>query len=219
MSDGSTDDNLKSLEQLYIEGNFDSALDGLLSLKSELSPGHFHYNMGTLYAKTGKYAASRYHLEKSISEGHINSKVLNNLSFVKEKIQPDDLNLSPWGQTLMTLSPFSFYLYLLISLIFVMNLLLAVRFQKLKSPVLIGIFTLLSLFPISFKHFYLNKLNFAIGMEDIQIYEGPSKIYAQTGQIKAGSKVLVRNGGDGWFYIEVPTGHSGWVFKKDLGFF
>jgi hypothetical protein len=219
MGDGSMDVNLKSLEQSYVEGNYQVVLDGILSLKTTLSPGQFHYNLGTVYGKMGKYAASRFHLEKSISEGYVSSKVLNNLSFVKQQIQVDDSNLGLWDQSLMVLSPHSFYFYLLISLILIMNFLLLVRFKKIKSKLVIGLFCALSLTPISLKMFYLDKLSFAIAMEDTQVFEGPSKVYSNIGVLKAGTKALVKSGGDGWFYIESPSHYAGWISKSTLGLY
>jgi tetratricopeptide (TPR) repeat protein len=83
-----------SFEELYLKNNYKGAANYLLQNKQQLSSGIFHYNLGTVYSKMGDYAAARFHLEKAIKDGYINSSSLNNLKFIKSQLQVDDISNS-----------------------------------------------------------------------------------------------------------------------------
>jgi len=81
-------------EELYLKKDYKGAISYLLQNKQQLNSGIFHYNLGTVYSKIGEYPAARFHLEKSIKEGYINSSSLNNLTYVKSQLQVDDISTS-----------------------------------------------------------------------------------------------------------------------------
>jgi len=84
----------KSFEELYVKNDFKGAANYLIQNKQQLNSGIFHYNLGTVYSKMGDYAAARFHLEKAMKEGFVNSSSMNNLNFVKTQLQVDDLSTS-----------------------------------------------------------------------------------------------------------------------------
>ena len=66
MTDTNTNPQPKSVEELYLSGDLEAAIDLALSQKSQMEPGHFHYNLGSLYLKKGDLGAARLNLEKAI---------------------------------------------------------------------------------------------------------------------------------------------------------
>jgi hypothetical protein len=215
------DNTLKSLEALYIDGKYDQAIEALLSVKDAVSPGLFHYNLGTLYAKSEQFAAGRYHLEKAIHEGYITTYSLNNLAAVREKLQVADLSSSThWWDIAMdfgTRLPESAYL----TITLVAALIVAIFFARKKirglKSLLVGL--LLSCVPYAIYYGFFSDIQSAIVLENAQILEGPSKIFKSKGTLVPGAKILVRQGDPGWSYIWLPTELSGWIETTHVGIF
>ena len=78
---------------------------------------------------------------------------------------------------------------------------------------------LLSLTPVLISNFYVENINFAVALKEVPIYEGPSKIFSEKGKVRAGSKVILGQLKDGWFYIEFPISLAGWISKDQLGLY
>jgi hypothetical protein len=193
----------------------------LLSNKQQMDSGIFHYNLGTVYSKMGDQATARFHLEKAIHDGYINTSSLNNLNYVKSKLQVDDLSTSVEIPdqliNLSTSTPPAAY----ISLTLVLSLILAmlIRFQKIQKKWLMVLGLLIAVSPIGFSLFYVKNINYAIALKDIPLYEGPSKIFNEKGQVRAGSKIVLGKFKEGWFYVEFPLSLSGWINKDQLGLY
>ena len=94
-----------------------------------------------------------------------------------------------------------------------------IRFQKIQKKWIIAIVLLLSLTPIAISYFYVKNIDYAVALKDIEIYEGPSKIFNEKGKIRAGSKIVLGQFKEGWFYVEFPISLSGWVSKDQLGIY
>jgi hypothetical protein len=109
--------------------------------------------------------------------------------------------------------------YIILSLLLLALFLTAVKCQKiiksLRNWILIGI---ISLLPIS-GIIYLRTFHFAIVLADAAIYEGPSAIYKQVTVAKAGTKFIVGQKSDDWYFIKAPTHIVGWVKKQDLALY
>lgn len=208
-----------SFEELYLKKDYKGAANYLLQNKKQLSSGIFHYNLGTVYSKLGDFPAARFHLEKAIKDGYINSSSLNNLSYIKNQLQVDDLSNSTsipdqiMNSALMV--PSSGYLSL--ALILILIGLLFIRSKKLIKKISIIIFFIIAISPILFSGIFLNKINYAVAFKDIPLYEGPSKIFTEKGKVRAGSKIILGEFKDGWFYVKFPISLTGWVSKDQLG--
>ena len=70
-----------------------------------------------------------------------------------------------------------------------------------------------------FSEFYISKINYAIAFKDISLYEGPSKIFSEKGKVHAGSKVILGEYKEGWFYVKFPLSLTGWINKDQLGLY
>ena len=189
--------------------------------KQQLSSGIFHYNLGTVYSKLGDFPAARFHLEKAIKDGYINSASLNNLTFVKAQLQVDDISTSvalpdQMMNVALTIPPAA---YLSLTLLLVLLGLVLLKSKRLFKKISIGIFILIALTPMLFSEFYISKINYAIAFKDISLYEGPSKIFSEKGKVRAGSKVILGEYKEGWFYVKFPLSLTGWINKDQLGLY
>ena len=208
-------------EDLYLKKDYKGASNYLLQNKQQLSSGIFHYNLGTVYSKLGDFPAARFHLEKAIKEGYINSASLNNLTFVKAQLQVDDISTSvalpdQMMNVALTIPPAA---YLSLTLLLVLLGLVLLKSKRLFKKISIGIFILIALTPMLFSEFYISKINYAIAFKDISLYEGPSKIFSEKGKVHAGSKVILGEYKEGWFYVKFPLSLTGWINKDQLGLY
>jgi hypothetical protein len=210
-----------SFEELYLNKDYKAAIDNLLKNKQLFNSGTFHYNLGTTYSKLGDLATARYHLEKSIQDGYINASSINNLKFVKTKLDVEDVTTSSsmLDQTMNIATELPVPGYTLITLIFFLVIIVLLRLKKLQSRLKIGISIVCACLPLIFYFSVVAHLHPAITFRDISLQEGPSKIFSEKGKVKAGSKILVGDFKDGWFFVKHPESLVGWVTKEQLGLY
>lgn len=212
MEDISTENTLKKIEALYLDGKFEMARDELLAIKDKLSTGQFHYNLGTILFKENQYGPARFNLELAKQLGFSYPGLEKNLSVVAAKIghRYDATPLS----TLIT-APDSYFLLFSAVLITTLSLLKKSGILKFKSFVIL---LLISLSPVIFKMAWLDKnYKVAVNLKKIQILEGPSKIYNSMYELDEGQKIIVGKSLDEWLLIEWPVEYSGWVNRNELG--
>lgn len=213
--------NLASFEELYLKKDYKGAANFLLQNKQQLDSGIFHYNLGTVYTKLNDFPAARYHLEKAIKEGYINSSSLNNLAFIKSQLQVDDVSTSTslpdqFINSAISLPQSS---YLSLTLVLVLLGIALIKSKKLVKKFAIIVFTLIALSPVIFAYTYLGQINYAITFKEVPLFEGPSKIFTEKGKVRAGSKIILGEYKDGWFYVKFPISLAGWVSKDQIGLY
>jgi hypothetical protein len=210
-----------TFEELYLKKDYKGAASYLLQNKQQLNSGIFHYNLGTVYSKMGDYPAARFQLEKAIKDGYINSSSINNLNYIKSQLQVDDISTSTSlpDQLMNTALAIPSAAYLSFSLIFLLLGIIFVRTNKLVKKTSMILFAFLIAAPLLFSGWYSDKINYAITFKDLPIYEGPSKIFSEKGKIKAGSKIILGDYKEGWFYVKFPISLAGWINKEQLGIY
>lgn len=208
-------------ESLYLKKDYKAAAQYLLDNKQQMKSGIFHYNLGTVYSKMGDQATARYHLEKAVKDGYVNSAALNNLSFVKSQLSVDDLSTSTSlpDQFINTAINIPNQAYYSMSLILILVSLVLLKTKKMTSKWVMAGALVISLLPAAFFLTYVNNVNYAVTLKEIPLYEGPSKIFIEKGKIRAGSKVILGDFKDGWFFVEFPLSLAGWVNKDQLGLY
>jgi tetratricopeptide (TPR) repeat protein len=210
-----------TFEALYLKKDYKGAANYLLANKQQLNSGIFHYNLGTVYSKLSDFPAARFHFEKALKEGYINTSSLNNLAFVKSQLQVDDLTTS----TLLPDELMNYSLsipgsaYLTISLLLLLTGMLLVKAKRVKRVVSMVLLGILIIAPVAFSQLYLEKINYAVAFKDISLYEGPSKIFNEKGKIRAGSKIILGDFKEGWFYVKFPISLAGWINKDQIGLY
>lgn len=210
-----------TFEAFYLKKDYKAAADFLLQNKQQFDSGIFHYNLGTVYSKLGDFPAARFHLEKAIKEGFINSSSLNNLGFVKSQLQVDDLSTSTSvpDQVMNTALALPSAAYLTISLLMLLVGLVMIKSKKIVRKMSLALLLLVVATPVLFSEFYLDKINYAVSFKDVPLYEGPSKIFSEKGKVKAGSKLILGEFKEGWFYVKFPISLTGWINKDQLGLY
>ncbi len=220
MSDTNTSELLKSLEALYLEGDYQQGIDLLLANKDIFSSGLYHYNLGTFYTRMGELGAGRYHLELSRQEGHLAPDLLNNISFIEHQLGSADLSqsLHMSDRLLNFFLSWPFQTYLFIALILTVVVLCLFVWLKPRGRLVRPYFLLciVPLLPIG-SYFFFDQHKLAIVIDASEILEGPSAIYRSDGQIQAGTKVIVGREYNGWHFIERPQVYKGWVSGESLG--
>lgn len=221
MANNSMTKILKSVEELYINKQYDAAVETLLKHKDTFSSGMFHYNLGSLYLKMGRVGAARYNLEKSKDSGFNLTLVNKNLNIIKQKNNIVGLEKSDSiiEQAIGLSINQSSYLLGSIFLICTSIVLLLAIFKKIKSNILLFIILSFLIAPVILKLFVDTSYDRAVALVDLPLYEGPSKIYEQSGEVRAGSKVVIGKSINGWLLIKYPQSVAGWVKREDVGLF
>jgi len=219
MANTNIDELSKSLETLYLDGKFDKAVDLLLESKNQLTAVDFHYNLGTVYSKMGELGPGRYHLELAMKKGYIGSDILNNLAFIKSKLQGIDLSFSQnmSDKLLNFLSQYPVSYAISITLVLMLIFLLLFKFKKVGSKLVLGALLVLSLSPVISHQLLLSGKSFAVNIKEMKVYEGPSSVYDVRVTIPGGSKFILGKSDGDWFYIDHPLDLTGWVKKEDIG--
>ena len=206
------------LIQFFKDEEFDQALDQLLSIKNKLSPASFHYNLGVIYINKDNLAAGKLNLAKSKNFG-FSKKDLNfeikkiDAALKLEKVEP---NLSDYVYSYS--GGANGWEFLLITLVCTALVLLAAYFKKISSKWIVAGLLLISLVPCVSYYTFLKNFNTAIVLESIPFREGPSKIFSPSGQLKAGTEIIVGKSFKKFVEVVSPSAYRGWVTKEQLGF-
>ncbi|MBL7664163.1 MAG: hypothetical protein JNM93_03440 [Bacteriovoracaceae bacterium] len=207
---------MKSLQELYLNKDYQSLTEQLVKSREAFTDDAYYYNLGTVKFKQGDIAAARYYFEKSLSSGNFSSSLLHNL-FVTNKNLQTSVYEEPVVYTDYLYQYSSLYpmeVYLMLSLILVT---IIASFKKFFSKNV-----LLASITISFIPFLLGLygdqfVKKAIVMEEAKLREGPSQIFSESTLVPSGLKIILGKEVDGWFYIESPVKFSGWVKKESIG--
>lgn len=212
---------LNSAKTYYLNGDYETAKSTILEGKPHLDSGLFHYNLGSIYLKMGQFGPARFHLEKAKSDGFSYPMLWKNLDYVKAQSQVLDPTKSKNFQEVFVgkVMDVPISLFGIFTLIVLATLLVMLRRKTIKFAMFSLVFLVIGLFPIMGKYFIDKGYDYAIALKPTRVYEGPSKIYPDYGELGAGSRVIVSKFHDNWFFIISPKDLSGWVDKSNLGFY
>jgi len=221
MSKITIETTLKSLQASYEKGDIGTYRDTLISNKDLFPKGDFHYYLGAGYLKENNLPAARYNLEKSLMLGHVTPETYKNLQFIHSNLAVEDVSDSGsyhdqfLNQAMMVPAEYYFILTLLLCSIFLTLIKSNKIIKNIKNWVLTAAISLLPLFLF----IYLKTFHFAMVLGDTPIFEGPSAIYPQVTVAKAGTKFIVGQKSDDWYFIKAPSHILGWVKKQDLALY
>ncbi len=219
MENNNTVSIMKSLESQYLQHKYSEGIDLLIKNKDYFSRDMFHYNLSSLYAKSGDYALGRYHIEKSMHYGNIGPKALNNLDFMREKLAVKDASSSNlfYEQVIGNLTCYPDLLFTSISLFFILCAFVLFLKHKIIRVVPFLMLILLACAPIVIKktvdHYFIS----GILLKDSFLKAGPSEIFPDAGNVKAGSKIIFTKIDNGWFKIIFPGNLDGWIKGENIG--
>jgi hypothetical protein len=208
----------QKLTDLYSQKNYSGFIDELLRSKDQLPESLFHYNLGTAYAKLEKFPIAKFHFEKSIKLGSIEPKILNNLSYVRQKINVFDLDNSSsfidrfYGILLMIPWEAVFIFFTILVLLLFLK-------KQLRNKKNVTVLAVIPFLITGIFYAYSSNKNYAIAFEDIEVREGPSEIFEVSNRVPQGAKLLLSEYQNGWFLISRPREYLGWVKKADLAIY
>ena len=133
----------------------------------------------------------------------------------------DDIDSSPTAinqvKEIMLSAPK--YLSIDIGLIFAVIAMIVIIRKKIsyKSGLIMAL--IIGLTPIAIEKVLLGKERLAITLETTKTREGPSAVFQETGELAAGSKIIVRDNSDGWYLVVAPSQLAGWVEKNRIGLY
>ena len=209
MEDTTIKDNLKTVEALYHQGDYQGAIRLLENNQIHMSAGLWHYNMGTLYAKLEKLPLSRYHFIRADFDGYSSKDFIKNKKIVETKLDipryEKSLSIVDYLLKGSLEATQGFFTMLSLSMI-VVGLYLAWRRTNLKAFVFSVIF---SFFILIFNFWVQNWKKFIV-VENQTLYEGPSSIFSSNNELPAGVMVIVLEKDD-WLKIVYPSRFSGWI--------
>ena len=219
MQNNNTTDLLKSLEELYLAKDYGAARKELLESRELFSPGIFHYNLGTIDAKKGNFAAGRFHLEKALKGDFHDVRVVNNLEQVKEKLHLQGLSQSTnyYDQILDQATSWNSLLPYSATLLLLIILLLLIRKKVIQHIAVILILGLVAVTPVVLEKYLVERVTSAIVLQPAPRYEGPSAIFDKLSTISVGSKIIIREHDEKWVLVLAPQSLVGWVKREKLG--
>lgn len=212
---------LNSAKTYYLNGDYETAKNEILEGKPHLDSGLFHYNLGSIYLKMGQFGPARFHLEKAKVEGFSYPMLWKNLDYVKAQPQVLDPAKSKNYQEVLVgkVMDMPFEMFVGFSLLILATLLYLLRKNSIKLASFTVALLVVGIFPLLGKYLIDHGYDYAIALKPSRVYEGPSKIYPDYGELGAGSRVIVSKYHDNWFFIISPKDLSGWVDKSNLGFY
>lgn len=219
MADTSTNKHVKELEQLYLDGKYDDLKSKLIKDRDSLSPGVFHYNLGTVFAKKGNLAAARYNLEKAKSLGFEHPALNKNLNSILETVEvKTNPDIPVPSKALDYFMSTSEGIFLFFALIVVLISSILYRTNTLRNKMALALLVVISFSPLAIKKYhYDTKYITGINIRDAKVFEGPSEIYPTIKEIVGGQKLILGKSYEDWIFISFPIEFSGWIKRKDLG--
>lgn len=210
---------LKSLETHFVEGRYQKAIELLEGMKGELPVGQYHFNMGSLYAQLEQLGPARFHMEKALNSGYVNTAVYNNLEYIQSLLPVRDLATSTHflDQLHSWLLSAPDGAFLSLSLFFLFLFVLSFMLRFLAKPWLRWSLLALCLIPTGMNHLYLRDLNAVVSLKNVPVRVGPSKVYEQSYLLPAGAKILVGQDKEGWSLVRRPKELAGWVKLENFG--
>ncbi len=189
-------------------------MNELTKNREKLSPGLWHFNMGTVKAKMNVPAEARYHFLAAEEKGFSDEKLTQNLAIVEDELEVKTLEkpidtfdyavkFGLWSQNgFLTM----------ISLIILLGGILILRKEK-KYYVLI-LTTVLALVPVGC-HFWIGSWNKAVTLTSREVLDGPSVIFGSRGELPPGVMVVTKKSGE-WKEVIYPSRFRGWIKNAGL---
>jgi hypothetical protein len=206
---------LDNFKKNYIAKDFDKSIEILNDLKDQFEPGVYYYNIGTVKIKQGKLAEGRLFLEKAKDTGYYNHHVINNISKTKDLLGVVELEKPETTADYLNYYSMNLDSNIFLTFSLILFTLLTFFFKKLNIFLRFTII-LLALVPLGFKFYYVDTLVKGIPLVDVDIFEGPSKVFEKTNVLNKGLLVKVINKQENWSYVIYPDKLQGWIKTTDI---
>lgn len=214
MEDTTIKDVLKTVQVFHDKKDYQGALKALESGKGELSPGLWHYNIGTIYGKLENWPLARFHLLMADEEGLESKELSNNISLVESKLNltklEDPQTVTDFGIAAGMIA--SQGIFTALSLILLISGIITLK-KKVSLKRSLGLF-FTALFILGINWWVIN-WNKMIVINAQSIKDGPSNIFESVGELPPGLKIVATRKGD-WLKIIYPSRFRGWIKESGL---
>lgn len=214
MEDTTIEDILKTVEALHRQNDFAGAKKLLEGHQSDLDPGVWHFNLGVLNAKLDQWALARFHFLKAEEQGFSEPDLLNNQKIVEEKLEIQKLEkpISTADYLVKGALIGSQGIFLSISLVLLIMGIIAL-WKKAGSKIF-AVFISLAIL-ITGLNFWILSWDKYVVINPAPVFEGPSVIFQNRGEIPPGVMIIVEKQG-GWERIIFPSRFEGWIKAVEL---
>lgn len=177
--------------------------------RERVSPGLWHFNMGTVKAKMNVPAEARYHFLEAEENGFADEKLSQNLSIVEDELQVKTLEkpLDTFDYAVkFGLWSHNGFLTTL-SLLILLGGMLILRKEKKYYVLILTI--VLALVPMGV-NYWIGTWNKAVTISSHEVLEGPSVIFGSRGELPPGVMVVMKKSGE-WNEVIYPSRFRGWI--------
>ncbi len=198
----------------YAKGDFPNAQIELEKVREKISPGLWHFNMGTLKAKMSSPAEARFHFLEARLNGFTEEQLNQNLEVVETQLRVNSLekplDARDYAMKAGMWSQNGFFTMLSLLILVIGMIILK---KKRKYSVL---FLTLTLAAIPFGlHFWVKSWDKYITLAAHEVREGPSAIFGSRGELPDGVLVITKKSGE-WREIIYPSRFRGWIKNAGL---
>jgi hypothetical protein len=213
MEDTTIEDVLKTVETFYDQKDYSEALKILKTNQKNISPGVWHYNVGTIYGKLENWPLARYHLIMADTEGFSPQKVTLNKDLVEVKLEVSrhEKPLTTTDYLIKGGIEASQGILTTLSLVLVVFGIVSI-WKKSHAKIIIALFTAVVL--VLGLNWWIQSWNKAIVLSSQLIQEGPSVIFEGREELPVGILLVGKKQGN-WLKIIYPSRYQGWI--KDAG--
>lgn len=214
MEDTTIEDVLKTVEGLYAQKNYQEALKTLEAGQSKISPGIWHYNVGTVFGKLENWPMARYHLTMADWEGFNSEEVILNKKLVETKLDIAKLEKANSASDYFVKGSIEASQGILTTLSLILVIIGIVNMWKKSSYKVMGAL-LTSAVLILGLNFWIQSWDKVIVITSQSIQEGPSIIFPSRDELPTGVMLVISKEGE-WSKILYPSRYKGWI--KNAGF-
>ena len=198
----------------YAKGDFSNAQIELEKVREKISPGLWHFNMGTLKAKMSSPAEARFHFLEARLHGFTEKQLNQNLELVETQLNiislEKPLEVADYAMKAGMWSQNGFFTML--SLLILVIGMITLKKERKHSVLFITI--ILTLIPFGL-HFWVKSWDKYITLTALEVREGPSVIFGLRGELPDGVLVITRKSGE-WREIIYPSRFRGWIKNAGL---
>lgn len=214
MEDTTIENMLKTVESAFAQQDYLGALKILEKHQNEISPGIWHYNVGTIYGKLGNYPLSRYHLIMADENGLSTKEVISNRNLVEEKLDIARYEKPiSWSDYLIKAGMASSH-GLLTSLSLLLIIVALLSFWKKQQFKIFSVVLAIGIAVMGL-NWWIHSWSRSIVLSGQPLHEGPSAIFEAKDEVPVGV-LLVTIEKEGWLQIIYPSRFQGWIKNKGL---
>ncbi len=214
MEDTTIEDVLKTVEALYAQKNYQEALKTLEVNRAKISPGIWHYNVGTLFGKLENWPMARYHLTMADWEGFNSQEVIMNKKLAESKLEIPKFEKANSASDFFAKGAMEASQGILTTVSLILVIIAIVNIWKKSSYKVLSVL-LTSALLILGMNWWIQSWDKVIVVNTQAIQEGPSVIFPSRDELPPGVMLIISRKG-GWVKILYPSRFQGWI--KNAGF-